>query len=389
MKIDRFDIVSVPAGWRSWLFLRLYFSDGLIGESEFTESNGLPISLASAVEELASKLIGVSIVDVPKAKESLQRVTRQSSGGITKKAISAIENALWDAYSKMHGKTLFELFGGTASNDLMLSNSIYWSHFPTTRVRASEAVGLQQPKSRDDLRRLGELLAENAVSVFKTNFIDLETGTARMPGFSYQVEPFLSAADIERLALYIAEINKGANGTTSAALDANYNFALDDRGQVPLNALERLELAWLEVDADDFHNLETLRGLPYPICSGENILEVAKYEALICSGLVDMVSIDLLWLGLSDAWQVATLAQSRGLSLALHNYYSDFASSMALTFSNLPGIDIRLLEYDPDDVPQRQDLVGTRLTHENAKLILPLGLGWSNDLDLGQTRNQD
>lgn len=381
MRISSFKIHRVPAGWRDWLFLTLVLDDGSIGQSEFTESNGLPASLVAGVGELVRRFGDARFEDPIEVKEALTRSTLQSSGGIAKKAISAIENALWDAVSNSCAKPLSKILGlEKKAEDPFLSSKIYWSHFPTTRVRAAPEIGVTVPEP-SDLASLGLELKKNHIPVFKSNILDLENEKVLMPGFSLARQRPIGITDLNKQAHYFSKIQAGSGGSALPALDLNYNFLSQAMSQECIEALQAMKLAWLEIDVLNLQDLERLRLPELRICSGENILNLLDYRNLIESGLVDQISIDLLWLGLSDSIEVARMADSRGIPVYLHNYYSDFASSMALSFVDLGIAKFGLLEYDPDDVSWRSEISMHSLSLLNGTLSLERRLGWSNSLN--------
>ena len=98
---------------------------------------------------------------------------------------------------------------------------------------------------------------------------------------------------------------------------------------------------------------------------------------------IQIVSIDLLWNGLSESVKIAHRAIAHGKKVAIHNYYGGLATSMALNFlSLLPPEHLELVEFDFDDVPWRDNIIANPAKFENGFLSLDLGLGWSSDLNL-------
>jgi L-alanine-DL-glutamate epimerase-like enolase superfamily enzyme len=105
---------------------------------------------------------------------------------------------------------------------------------------------------------------------------------------------------------------------------------------------------------------------------------------------VDIVSIDILWNGLTESLKIADLAIACGKKVAVHNYYSSLASSIALVFlSMLPLDSIELMEFDFDDVPWRDSIVNNPPKFVGGSLEYVPGLGWNNDFLPNKLKNLD
>ena len=150
-EIESVELFLVGAGWRDWIFVKIRSLDGTIGWSECTESNGSPEILVSAIMALAKDLIGLDCRNVKMLTQTLRLKVRQSLPGLLWKAISALENALWDISSKCQEQRISEIVGMSALTVDSYDWPAYWSHCPTTRVRASSLVSRPHVSSLDDL----------------------------------------------------------------------------------------------------------------------------------------------------------------------------------------------------------------------------------------------
>ena len=121
-------IYNIKAGWRIFSFLALEFNDGITGWSEYTVSNSLPKVLGEAITELTKQINESDRESVREAITRLRLFSRQSAGGIVNQAISAIENALWDAKAKSLNTSVISMLGGRIKE-----LPVYWSHFGTTK----------------------------------------------------------------------------------------------------------------------------------------------------------------------------------------------------------------------------------------------------------------
>ena len=381
-QISSFRISFCPAGWRDWFFLEITTISGEFGTSEFTESHGPKYGLISTVHELSSQIVGQDCRNVMEILSALRRRNRQSLGGSTWKAISAIENALWDLWSKIEGVLISEILelGGSATTNKWVPS--YWSHCGTTRVRAASAVFKQPIRNLTDLWELGSEVEQLKFQAFKTNLIDFRNeAEVLMPGFSREFKSSRLVDDSFNDYLDSSLRAFTHNGELSAKpiLDWNYNVDPDSYCTL-LETVAEFEPRWVEIDFNTIVDLEKLpNSNPVKICTGENLLGIDAYEPYFQSSAISVISIDLLWNGLSESIKIAKRAHAMGKNFTIHNYYSHFATSMALTFGELvPGSD--LLEYDMDDVPWRDAIVEREIILTDGQILLESHLGWGNTI---------
>lgn len=127
---------NINAGWRVWSFLLIHTNDGILGLSEFSESNGSTKAIDSAIISLEHLLVGKSPLNYKIIIENLKAKTIQSNNGIIQKAIASIENSLLDISGKYYNVPVYDLFGGKFADQL----DVYWSHCGTSRVRAYQHI---------------------------------------------------------------------------------------------------------------------------------------------------------------------------------------------------------------------------------------------------------
>ena len=235
-----------------------------------------------------------------------------------------------------------------------------------------------------DLWALGSEIDNNGFKAFKTNILDFsKTPQVLMPGFSYDCEPpkLVGASGATTLRNLLEAITHRGELEAQPIIDWNYNVK-------PENYRDLLEIVsvynsrWVEID---FNTPSDLDFLPLQsdvtICTGENLLGIDAYEPYLTSNKIGVISIDLLWNGLSESLKIANRAFELGKKVTIHNYYSHFATSMALTFLEcLPPAE--LLEYDKDDVVWRDTIVTQVITPNKGDVVKPLGIGWGNNLKL-------
>ena len=187
-EIESIELFLVRAGWRDWIFVKILSLDGTIGWSECTESNGSTEVLSSAIIMLSKDLIGLDCRNVKTLTHTMRLKVRQSLPGVLWKAISALENALWDISSKCQEQRISEIVGMSALTVDSYDWPAYWSHCPTTRVRASSLVLRPHVSSLDDLTGLVSEIKINQFRAIKSNLLSFSDGPkVLMPGFSKTV----------------------------------------------------------------------------------------------------------------------------------------------------------------------------------------------------------
>ena len=97
-------------------------------------------------------------------------------------------------------------------------------------------------------------------------------------------------------------------------------------------------------------------------------------------GGLDVASVDVIWNGFHQAKKIADLAETFEVNCAPHNYYSNLATFIAAQWcAAIPNA--RILEYDVDDVPWRDELVDAQPEISAGELRIPDGPGWGVELN--------
>ena len=388
LTIKSFDSYQIPAGWRNWLILCIESQDGVFGFSEFTDSNSSEATLVTAINEIGNLLKNKKFDSIEEVVSNLRRKYRQALPGIMFKAISAFENALWDLKSKSDGKSISSYFTSLNLLHNQQSFKCYWSHCPTTRIRASEHIGLSPILKNDDLVKLGNEISKLKFSAFKTNLIQIAPSPAvLMPGFNKNFDLITEKIPKNYPESFRKIIDSILNESNDFEIIIDFNFNLDYDTFISIqNSLHGLKIKWLEIDFDEIELYEQILGhKQFPICTGENVLGVYNYNGILTDDRIDIISIDLLWNGLDESLKIAEKAIAHNKKIAVHNYCGSLATSMALVFlSMLPPDSIELLEYDYDDVSWRDTIVSNPAKFSNGSLQYTPGLGWNNDFLLNK-----
>jgi L-alanine-DL-glutamate epimerase-like enolase superfamily enzyme len=383
LQIQKIEIYRIDGGWRDWVFVRISSNFGNHGLSEVTESNGSLAALIASLKDLSSKIVGVDYSNVSEIVQLLRRSVRQSLPGILWKAISGLENALWDLRSKDSELSIAELMG--CENQALILASTYWSHCPTTRIRSSEVITQTQIANNSDLERLTLEIKELGFQAIKTNIFNFQhTPIIRMPGFAKNLRDLRSEINVNDLSNFTKSLRLLHSSLPELELiiDLNYNF-VESSFKALQDNLEGLPIRWLEVDFDNYVVQEgILNSSKFDICTGENILGLYNFLPTLRDDRVKIVSIDLIWNGLTESIAILKEAVAAGKMIAVHNYYSALANAMALVFYQMiPEENRELLEFDYDDVVWREEIIRNAPIIENGILSHLVASGWGIDLN--------
>jgi L-alanine-DL-glutamate epimerase-like enolase superfamily enzyme len=389
MKIHSLEVLPIKAGWRPWLFLKLVTDSGVVGWADCTEANGSVAGVKAAIEELGGQVSGRDCGPIELIVEDLYRGTRQSAGGVMQKAIAAIENALLDAKARSLGISVASLLGGPVRSRI----KVYWSHCASTRVRHLDLL----PKGTPAVRSLGDIAAIAAevgargFSGAKTNMILFrDGGTPQVVGQGFRggegsYDRNIDNATVEAVVKLMEEFRSGLGPHADLILDINMHLRADGIKRLG-HALSHLGLSWLEVDLDDPLELRAVRDtLPMPIGSCEKRQLLTGYKPFLDARAMDVAIIDVRWTGVLQAKKIADLAKCYEINVAPHNHGSPLATLMAAHFC-AAATNVRVMEYDVDDVPWRDVLMTSPLTIKAGHLEIPDGPGWGLEVDEARLR---
>jgi L-alanine-DL-glutamate epimerase-like enolase superfamily enzyme len=100
---------------------------------------------------------------------------------------------------------------------------------------------------------------------------------------------------------------------------------------------------------------------------------------------MDVIIVDVPWNGLAESLKVASMADAYEVNVAPHNFYSHLATMMSAHLCAVAP-NIRIMEFDTDQVSWMDDLVTTRPTIKDGYLTLPTGPGWGTEINEAAVR---
>jgi len=250
MRIVNVETFVVDAGWRPWAFVKITTDEGLAGWGEcsctFTQ-----LAVLGAIEDLRPLLVGAD----PLAHElrfwDMYRKSRLgSAGGAVGKAIGAIECALVDIKARALGVSVAELFGGPLRERVPL----YWSHFAVNRILGEQWLGKSPIRALDDVIVAAREVRERGYHALKTNLMVWDGPLAvDWSGFAAgagNTDGVLSPRRIRQTVEQFTVIREVVGPEVELILDINFNLKPASVVRL-LQALEPVDLAWLELDLYD------------------------------------------------------------------------------------------------------------------------------------------
>ena len=378
MRITDIRTFHVDAGWRTWLFVKVETDDGITGWGECSDDK-MPVSVAGAVEDFKSVLVGKDPRPYEMRFWDMVRRGRQSPEGAAAKAIAGIELALVDIKARALGISVTELFGGPTRNDVRL----YWSHCGTSRIRAHELIGTPPLRTLDDVAALGREVVKQGFTALKTNILmPGDPGSVYFPGFAGgpgTTDQAISTRLLAHIESLVGTLREAVGPDVDINLDLNFNFKPEACRRIA-RILEPFNLLWLEIDMYDPDAILQIRqSTATPICTGENLFHMRGYIPYFKRHAADVFMVDVPWNGFSQAKKIGDLAEVYQLNVAPHNYYSHLASFISASLcAVLPNV--RIMEIDIDDVPWKDDLVTNPPRIANGRMTIPNGPGWGTEV---------
>lgn len=372
MKIVGIEIVNVliplakaalpnPVGrnYGAHMLVRVKCDNGLEGIGEGYYGNATSAVAAIIKDMLAPEIVGQDPTHVAGLYERMYR-----SGfyfgrvGVNSCAISALEIALWDIVGKYYGAPVFALLGGSARKTV--------PPYPTLRGVVGEEEDKVVPAYASmQTYATSEHVAAAAVGAVNAGYRSVK----------------LHEVEIERVK------------ATREAVGDDIEITMDPTGYFnPLEAerfaksLAEYHVGWLEEPIwppDDYRSLAWLRKRsPVPIAGGENEFSIWGFERILETGAVDILQPEVATLGgILESFKVYTLAQSRNIPIAPHNFrYGPVLAASAhlsLLFPHVIALETPWFELEANILKE-----GPKISQGQVRITGKPGLGIVVDEDV-------
>jgi L-alanine-DL-glutamate epimerase-like enolase superfamily enzyme len=240
--------------------------------------------IQATIEHLTPLLIDEDPIDVERLWHKMWAPKLIGRRGLTTRAISGIDIALWDLRAKVAGMPLYKLLGG------------FRNRMPTYVTGGYYEDGKGLPELQREMQDSVEMGAK-AVKM-KIGAVPINEDVARIKAVREAIGP-----DVKLL------------------IDANCAYHAYEAIQLARKA-EQYDIFWFEepVAPDDYEGHKRLaESTIIPIATGENEYTRYGFRDLIATGAVPILNADAKVLGGITEWmKVAALAQAHDLHIAPH-----------------------------------------------------------------------
>jgi galactonate dehydratase len=347
-------------GGRDFLFVKVTTDDGIVGWGEGYDWHASS-SLAEAIRVVGHELIGQD----PRRIEHIgRRLWDSGRAGVPErmKVIGAIDIALHDIKGKWLGVPVYELLGGLYRDRIPL----YWSHFASYRAIDPEALGVEPARTLESWIALVDDVERAGFQALKTNLLvpGLMTGLPRT--LDGAIDRFRIDAAVE----FVGALRDRVGPAMGILFDVGQEYRMGGIVQLA-RALEPFDLYWLEAEGfDPDALLSARRQTRTRICHGEALIRREQFRPFLERHVTDVVMIETLANGLSEARRICELASHYDTMFSPHNYMSPLATLInAHLCAAMPNLEI--LEIDMDDVPWKWDLIDQKIDIVDGELIVP------------------
>lgn len=378
MKIRSVEVLKADAGYRALCFVKIATDEGITGWAEYAEAQGNP-GTAALIAWMGQALVGADPRETGKALSRLELMTHTAPDGIAGHARGAIANALLDIAGKAAGLPVHALFGGKIRDRV----PVYWSHFGNGRMQSSEFLGTPRLTRYEELTELAREAEARGFSGVKMNiflhdgerFVIQSPGHGQGPGFP-ELNP--DRAMMNAIEKQFEAVRRGSE-SIGLMVDLNLNFKREGYAQM-LHRLEPWDIVWAELDVFDAGTVAALNaGTATPLAGGEVLTGRRAYQPFIDAYAYDTLIVDVLWNGFPESYRIAAAAETRETNIAPHNFYGALGDQISgMLAAVVPNL--RQMEFEPDDVPWRNDFFSHPTVIENGQMLISDRPGWGVDV---------
>ena len=287
LKIERIEVVKVPPRWG---LLRIQAANGLEGFGEYTVEGQLD-STAALVTELSRYFIGQDARDVKRLVRGCFDQSFYHGGPHFMSALGGIEIALWDILGKSVGLPIHCLLGGKVRD----------------KVKVYRWAGGNNNAPGAAAEEAARVVSEGARAI-KMNAC-----------------PPLAA--IDTYGGIRAAVDRARTVREAVGPDVDIAFDFHGRCNVPMakRLAHELEFAsplfYEEPVRPDYNRwLPDIAGSTHvPIATGERMYTVAEFSDVVANRGAHILQPDLVHVGgISNAAEIAALAEANGIAIAPH-----------------------------------------------------------------------
>ena len=352
MKITDYKAYSVFAGYRNYIFVKVFTDEDVYGVGEATIEWKTNAAMG-ALEDIRPYVIGA---DPRRIEHIFFECFRQSywhTDPCTLSAIAAIEMACVDITGKYYNMPAYQLFGGKLHDKL----SIYingWSKDASTP---------------EEYAKCAKIAADNGAKALKWD----------MFGTSWTT---ITNEALDRVVAIVGAVREAVGEGVDLLIEAHGRLNLHSALKVA-GELEQFKIKFIEepVFTDIVQDtIEFQRRSPVPTAAGERLFGKTMFRELIANYGADYIQPDLLHCGgMNELKKISAMAEVYGIQVAPHNPNGPIGTAATMHIcATLPNFEF--LEM-MSDVPYRSDITNEKLDIQDGYLIVPDAPGLGIDFD--------
>jgi len=349
IKITDIKTFLVGVGNRNLCFLKVETDQGIHGIGE-AYSCGPDEATMAVVHDYKSWLVGQDPRNIEHIWNMMYNFTRFPGGMVVNAAMSGIDHALWDIAGKAAGVPSYMLMGGKVRE----------------KIRVYQSCGGGTPR---ELAENGKRLVE------KYGYTALKMRP--QPGRDNQM-PYNAVT--RQAGERVRTLRDAVGPDVDIGCDIHARFFEVRRAAALAKAIEPYNPMWLEepIRPENEHAmLKLAEAINIPIASGECNYMRHEFRKILALQAVDIVQPDICVCGgLLEMKKIASMAEAHYVMVAPHNPMGPLATVVNVHFAaSTPNF--LVLEYHPDDVSPRKDLLKEPLMVKDGYIPVPTkpGLG--------------
>ena len=353
LKITDIKTFIVGAGGRNLIYIKVETDGGIHGIGE-AYSCGPDEATAAVVADFKTWLVGQDPRNIEHLWATMYNFTRFPGGLVVNAAISGIEHALWDIAGKAAGVPVYMLVGGKFRD----------------KIRVYQSAGGGEP------RQVGEN-AKALVEKYGYTAVKMSPHPSRGNAQPYNA---VTRAAGER----VRAVREALGPDVDIGVDIHAKFFEISRALRVAREIEPYRPMWLEEPIRP-ENKDAMAKLAahvnVPLASGECNYTKYEFRELLHLQALDIIQPDIcLCGGFLEAKKIAAMAEAHYVVVAPHNPMGPLATVVNVHFAaSTPNF--LILEYHPDDVAPRKDILKEPLMVKGGYVPVPTKPGWGVELN--------
>lgn len=334
MKITKIDTYRVTLPTDIWVLVAIQTDEGITGWGEVTGSLN-DEGLAHIISQYSDWVVGKSPLEMKECLSYFKQWTYPVTNNIrvNAAALSGIDQALWDINAKYRGLPLYQLLGGTGSDQIPLYANL------NKALRGDRSLAQLEANTK-------QALAEGFRIVKCTPFDEISPE---------RCDCWLEAG-LERLQVVVK-----IAGISHTAIDCHQRFQRYTLSRMTEAVLKQFgQPFWLEdpVDSADFKTLQIMHhcfpGVRW--AAGEDALNIQQLHTEVVSDCYEVLMPDVKYIGGPSVIRaVIPYLEALNVKISIHNPNGVIATAhsahlTALCSSSLP------MEFAFRAVPEREQL---------------------------------